>query len=92
MLEALIIISLVYAFMLFPLRGKTVEQLNEKQLKTLERNFESYKRSRKADPNMTKENYLPILQKQAVKYLILALCLIPVYILIIVFIYPTLFV
>ena len=89
MLEALIIISIVYACMLMPLRGKTYEQLTEGQRRTVNNNYVRYMRSRKGKktPGMTIVEYLPILQKQALTYLITGICAIPIYVVVIIVLY-----
>ena len=85
MLEVLLIMSIVYACMLMPLRGKTFYDLTPKQQKRVEKNFNRYMRTRKGQqtPDMKIEEYLPILQKQALTYLIMAIVIFPIYILII---------
>ena len=92
MLEAVIIISIIYAAMLMPLRGKTFEQLSESQKQRVHNNYVKYMRTKKGmqTPNMTIVEYLPILQKQGLTYLIIAICVIPIYVLVIIFLYPSL--
>jgi len=94
MLEVLLIMCIVYAFQLMPLRGKNMMQLNPAQQQKVAKNFEKYMRTKKGKqtPNMTIEEYLPILQKQAFTYLIIAIVLAPIYVLAIVNIYLPMFV
>jgi len=65
-----------------PLRGKELPELTHKQANRVGKNFEIYKASRKGrqNPDMTIEEYLPILQKQAITSLWAAIGLIPFYI------------
>ena len=81
MLEVLLIASIIYACLLMPLRGKTFYQLNQAQQKRVEKNYRKYMNSRKGrqTPYMTIEQYLPILQKQALTYLIMAIVILPIY-------------
>ncbi|MDR1067642.1 MAG: hypothetical protein LBL36_00140, partial [Clostridiales Family XIII bacterium] len=67
MLEAIWIISIVYACMFMPLRGKTFERLTPGQQLKVEKNYRRYLKTRKGKqtPGMRIEEYLPILQKQA---------------------------
>lgn len=93
MLEALVIFGYVYACMLMPLRGKTYEQLSESQKRRVDINYSRYMRSLKGkkSPEMTVVDYLPILQKQGLAYLIMAIVLTPIYIVAVIYLYPTLF-
>jgi hypothetical protein len=89
MLEAILIISIVYACMYMPLRGKTFDKLTPSQQQKVEKNYHRYLKTRKGKqtPNMRIEEYLPILQKQALTYLIMAIVILPIYILVVVFLY-----
>ena len=91
MLEAVLIMSIVYACMYMPLRKKTFDTLTPKQLKTVEKNYARYMKTRKGKqtPDMTIEEYLPIIQKQGLTFLIVALIMLPVYIAILVLLYPS---
>ena len=93
MFEAVLIFSIVYACMYMPLRGKSYTELTPAQKEKVAKVFNSYLRTRKGKqtPNMIVEEYLPILQKQALTYLIVAIIMVPVYILILLLIYPGLF-
>jgi len=93
MLEVLLILSIVYACLYMPLRGKTFQQLSPKQQKRAEKNFKTYMATRKGKktPDMTIEEYLPILQKQGLTYLILAVVVLPIYILVVTFLYSGMF-
>ena len=89
MLEAILIMSIVYACMLLPLRGKSFEQLSDAQKTRVQNNFKKYLTTKKGKetPNMTVEEYLPILAKQGIVYLIVAIVMIPIYILAVLFLY-----
>jgi len=93
MLEVLLIMSIVYACMYMPLRGKTLQQLTLKQQERVGKNFKSYMATRKGkqNPDMSIEEYLPILQKQGLTYLIMAIVILPIYILVVSFVYSGLF-
>ena len=93
MLEVLLIFSIVYACMLMPLRGKSMEQLNPKQQQRVWKNFQNYIRTKKGKktPDMRIEEYLPILQKQALTYLIMAIVILPIYIIIVFSVYASYF-
>lgn len=89
MLEVLIIFSIVYACMLMPLRGKTFEELTAAQKQRVDKYYYRYMRTRKGRKTpVSITEYLPILQKQALVYLIMAICLVPLYIIILIFVYP----
>ena len=90
MLEVLIIMSIVQACLLMPLRGKTMETLSEPQRDRVLKRFYKFMNTKKGrqNPNMTVEQFLPTLQKQGVAFLITAICLIPLYILFFIFVYP----
>ena len=92
MLEVLLIMSIVYACMYMPLRGKDFNNLSPKQQSKVGKSFEQYKRTRKGKqtPDMRIEEYLPILQKQAITYLIMAIVILPIYIAAIFLLYPQL--
>ena len=89
MLEVLLIMSIVYACMFMPLRGKTFQQLSVKQQEKVGKNYNRYMISKKGKktPDMSIEEYLPILQKQGLSYLIMAVVILPVYILVVTYIY-----
>lgn len=89
MLEVLLIMSIIYACMLMPLRGKTFNQLSPGQQQTVGKNFSKYMNTKKGKqtPDLKIEDYLPILQKQALTYLIMAIVILPIYVLAIVFVY-----
>jgi len=93
MLEVLLIMSIVYACMLMPLRGKTYQQLSVKQQEKVGKNYNRYMMSKKGKqtPNMSIEEYLPILQKQGLSYLIMAIVILPIYILVVTYIYSGMF-
>ena len=90
MLEGILIACIVYACMLMPLRGKTFQQLKPSQQKTVEKNYLAYMKTKKGKqtPYMSIEEYLPILQKQALSYLIWAIAMVPIYFLAILILYP----
>jgi len=94
MLEALLIMSIVYACLFMPLRGKNMYQLSPSQQKRVEKHFNQYMQTRKGKktPYMQIEEYLPILQKQGLTYLIMAIVIFPIYILAIIFIYGNAFI
>ena len=87
------IMSIVYAIQLMPIRGKSLHQLNPAQMKRVEKFFQIYMRTRKGKqtPNMQMEEYLPILQKQALRYLIMAIVILPVYVAVVLAIYSPMF-
>ena len=93
MLEALLILSIIYAFTLMPLRGKNFQQLAPKQQERVERYYNKYMTTRKGKqtPNMNIEEYFPILQKQALTYLISAIVLLPLYVCAVILIYSPMF-
>ena len=93
MLEALLIMGIFYVCTLMPLRGKSFQQLTPKQLQTLEKHFNTYKRSKKGkqNPSMTNEEYLPIIQKQALNYLIMVAVILPIYLVVIATLYSQYF-
>ena len=93
MLEAFLIMSIVYACLYMPLRGKEFESLCEKHKKRVEKNFSRYQKTRKGkqNPDMTAEEYLPILQKQGPRFLIAAIVIFPIYLLIVVSVYAQMF-
>ena len=82
MLEVLLIMSIIYACLLMPLRGKTMQQLTPAQQERVIKNYQRYMKTRKGKqtPNMQIEEYLPILQKQAMTYVIMAIVIVPIYI------------
>ncbi|MCL2060025.1 MAG: hypothetical protein FWH01_13400 [Oscillospiraceae bacterium] len=73
-----------------PLRKKSFDTLTPKQLKTVDKNYTRYMKSRKGKqtPDMTIEEYLPIIQKQALTYLIMAAIVLPIYIIVLMVLYP----
>ena len=89
MLEALLIFSIIYACSYMPLRGKIFSQLKPKQQKKVEKNYGKYMQTKKGKqtPDMTVEEYLPIIQKQGLTYLIMAIVVAPIYVLAVMFIY-----
>jgi hypothetical protein len=89
MLEAILIMCIVYACQLMPLRGKTFYQLTPKQQQRVDKNFRTYMTTKKGKltPNMNIEEYLPILQKQAITYLIMAIVVLPIYVLVVFAVY-----
>ena len=93
MLEVLIIMSIVYAVMFMPLRGKPFAELSEPQKQKVHTYYVKYMRTRKGQktPNLTIEEYLPLIQKSGLIYLIVALCAIPVYVLVLLYLYPAVF-
>ena len=82
MLEVLLIMSIAYAIMYMPLRGKDFSHLTPKQQEKVEKNYTKYMKTRKGQktPDMLVEDYLHILQKQAMTYVIMAIVLLPIYI------------
>lgn len=90
MLEALLIVSIVYACMYMPLRGKDFSSLNPAQQARVEKSFSQYMRTKKGKqaPDMKIEEYLPVLQKQGLTYLIMAIVVLPIYLLAIFTLYP----
>ena len=82
MLEGLLIVNIVYVCLLMPLRGKDFQQLNFRQQRRVRKSFMKYRNTRKGrkNPYMTEEEYLPILQKQGLTYLITAIIILPVYV------------
>ena len=66
---------------LMPLRGKEFDQLNPSQQRRVEKNFDRYMKSLKGrkTPDMEIREFLPILQKQAMTYLIMAIVILPIY-------------
>ena len=93
MLEAVLIMSIVYACMYMPLRGKALDDMTNKQLKKVEKNYARYMKTKKGKqtPDMGIEDYLPIIQKQALTYLIIAIIMLPIYIAVIVLLYSGMF-
>ena len=93
MLEVLLVLSIVYACMFMPLRGKSFQQLSAKQQERVGKNYNKYMTSKKGmqTPNMSIEEYLPILQKQGLTYLILAIVVLPIYILVVSYVYSGMF-
>ena len=93
MLEVVLIMCIVYACMYMPLRGKTLQQLSPKQQATVGKNFSKYMLTKKGKqtPNMSIEEYLPIIQKQGLTFLIMAVIILPIYVLIVMFLYSSMF-
>ena len=91
MLEVLIVVCIFQAIQLMPLRGKTFEGLTLKQQQKVEKNLQNYKKTLKGrkTPEMTVEEYMPIIQKQALNSVIAVVVLVPIYLVILVSIYPT---
>ena len=89
MLEVILIFSIIYACLFMPLRGKTFEQLSDSQKQRVRENYDKYMKTAKGKqtPEMTVEQYLPILAKQGLIYMIVAIVLIPIYILVVIFLY-----
>jgi len=85
MLEIYLIKFIINVCLLMPLREKTMDQLNHTQEQRLINHYNKYMNTQKgqATPDMTVEEYLPILQKQAISYLIGALIILPLYLIII---------
>lgn len=83
MLEVMMILCFVQYFTLSAYKGKTIETLSEKQKLKFEKQFNFYKKSKKADPNMTEQGYMELLTKQAQTYLTMGFVLIPIYIFIV---------
>jgi len=77
--------------MYMPLRGKTFYQLSPKQQASVGKNFNKYMMTKKGQltPNMSIEEYLPILQKQGLTYLIMAFVILPIYVLVVYFLYSS---
>jgi len=76
MFEILIIMGILLLVKILPLRGKTLEQLDEKQLKFLERDYQDFQRSSKGkkNPDVTMEEHLKSFQ-EVISRQILFLCL-----------------
>jgi len=93
MLEVLLIMSIVYACLYMPLRGKTLQQLSLKQQERVGKSFKTYMATKKGkkNPDMSIEEYLPILQKQGLTYLIVAIVILPIYIVVVSFVYSGMF-
>ena len=93
MLEAVLIMSIMYACMYMPLRGKTFEELTLAQQKRVEKAYNQYKKTKKGkqDTETSVADYLPNLQKLGKTYLIVASVLAPIYIVILVVLYPIMF-
>jgi len=93
MLEILLIMSIVYACLYLPLRGKSFDQLSPKQQQRVESNFVKHMNTKKGkqNPSMTIQEYLPIIQKQGLTYLIMAIVILPIYVLAVMYIYSGLF-
>ena len=93
MLEVLLIMSVIYACMYMPLRGKTFDMLTVSQQKKVQKSYTTYMKSRKGkqNPNMKVDEYLPILQKQAMTYLIMAVVILPIYIAVVALLYSPMF-
>jgi hypothetical protein len=85
MLEFYLIKFVINVCLFMPLRGKTMDQLNHTQEQRLINHYIKYMKTKKgqATPDMTVEDYLPILQKQAISYLMGALIILPFYLIII---------
>jgi len=83
MIEGILIACIIMVCRIFPMRGKTLEQLSEAQHKWLMKQYTKYMKTRKgrSTPDMTVNQYLTIIQKQALKYLITLIVLAPIYIL-----------
>ena len=82
MLEILLILSIFYACLFMPLRGKDFSQLTPAQQERVGRYYARFMRTRKGKrtPDMTVEKYLSVLQRQAITYLVMAIVILPVYI------------
>jgi len=93
MLEVLFILCIVYACMYMPLRGKTYEQLSAKQQERVGKNYDKFMATKKGQqtPNMSIQEYLPTLQKQGLTYLIIAIVILPVYFLVVSYVYSGMF-
>ena len=92
MLEVLLFMSIYYACMYMPLRGKAFCQLSENQQSRVEKGYNKYMRTRKGrtNPNMSIEDeYLPMLQKSGMTYLIMAIVIFPIYCLVMVYLFST---
>ncbi|MDR3021175.1 MAG: hypothetical protein LBU60_00645 [Clostridiales bacterium] len=95
MFEGMLIVCWIYACLFLPMKGKNIAELSDKQSLRLDNSYKRYKTrmDRKLSRNtqakvMTKEEYLISLGKQGLTYLIFGIILIPIYILVIVFLYP----
>jgi hypothetical protein len=90
MLEALLIMSIVYACMYMPLRGKDFEGLTPAQQVRVEKSFSQYMKTKKGKqtPDMKIEEYLLVLQKQGLAFLIVTIVIVPIYLLAIFMLYP----
>jgi len=93
MLEVILVMSIVFACLYMPLRGKTLQQLSPKQHERVLKSFKTYRTTKKGKltPDMSVEEYLPILQKQGLTYLIVAIVGLPIYIAVFVFLYSGIF-
>ena len=92
MLEALVIMFLIAAIKNMPLRGKTLDQLSEKQREKLEKNFSKQKNMKKSKlaPDMTLEGFLPVAQKQGLSSLIGFFVTLALWVLVLLYVYPNL--
>jgi len=71
-----------------PLKDKDFADLTPTQQKRVEKYFATYKRGKgRNNPNITVEEYLPVLQAHAARYLIGFLVGLPFYILILIFLF-----
>ena len=93
MYEAILVMSIYYVCTLMPLRGKDFTQLTAKQQQRVYKQYQAYMASGKGKktPQMQIQEYLPILQKRALTFLILAIILAVLYIFLIIFIYGPMF-
>ena len=85
--------SIIYACLYLPLRGKDYSELKPNQQKRVDKNYGNYMKSKKGQktPDMTVEEYMPIIQKQGITFLIMALVTLPIYILAVSFLYSDFF-
>ena len=93
MLEALLIMSIIYACLYMPLRGKEFSQLTPPQRQRVEKNYARFMKTRagKKTPEMTVEDYLPTMQKQGLTYLVMAIVIAPIYVIIVASFYAAMF-
>jgi|GEM_PF-1426165 len=88
MLEIALIYLIVKVAQIFPLRGKTPDMLSEAQKQRVHKEYQAFMRTRKGrkNPNMTIDEYYPILQKNGLTLLICLLIILPLYLLVFVLI------
>lgn len=82
MLDIIIIVCLVKGLMLKSLFGKSFQELSQQDMEKLQKNYNNKYRSfvnRGAQPPVTLEQYLPMLQKTGKNFFIAIAVLVPIY-------------